>query len=143
MGRAEHSADRSPRRCTLLSFQRPLRLRDGSRRSQRLGPQGGPKRAQKYSTAEAACLGGGPQAAEASLPHLQHMPVKTIDLEVEGLCGQRLAVELDPSLLDQAPPLAAAETKGAGDQPRQVDQPVAVGAVLAEVDLRHLLRRRV
>jgi hypothetical protein len=86
--------------CTLLSFQRPLRLRDGTRRSQRLGPPtGSPKRAKKYSTAEAACLGGGPQAAEASLPHLQHVPVKAIDFAVERLCGQRLAVELDPSLL--------------------------------------------
>src|SRR5689334_14946503 len=65
------------------------------------GRRGSPKRAKKYSTAEAACLGGGLQAAEASLPHLQHMPVKTIDLAVEGLCGQRLAVELDPALLQQ------------------------------------------
>src|SRR5690349_25153834 len=112
MGRAEHSADRSPRRCTLLSFQRPLRsLRRDSPLSTLGAAHGNPRRTKEYSAWPAVCLGGGPKAAEAPLPGLQLASGKAIDLEVEGLRGHRLAVELDPSLLDQAPALAAADSE--------------------------------
>ena len=50
----KHSADQliGSTECTLLSFQRPLRLRDGTRRSQRSGPpEATPRRTEKYSTA--------------------------------------------------------------------------------------------
>src|SRR4051794_37389904 len=102
-----------------------------------------PRRTEEYSTAQAGCLGGGPQAAEAPLAHLQHAPGEAISSEVEGFCGHLLAIELHASLLDQAPSLAAADAEGAGDQARQVDEAVAVGPIIPQVDLRHLLRRRV
>src|SRR5215216_3070089 len=102
--------------CTLLSFQRPLRLVGGTRRPSRTGQTGAwPRGTEKYSGTgpvcpvpsppiEAARLGSAQaQTAEAPLAGLEDLSVELPGRHVEGLGGQRLAVELDAALLEQAP----------------------------------------
>ena len=88
--------------CTLLSFQRPLRLCGGTRRLLRMGRhRANPRRTREYSAAAALCLegsGAGTHAAEAALADLQDAAVQRRRLEVESPGRNRLSVELHAAL---------------------------------------------
>ena len=111
--------------CTLLSFQRPLRLCGGIRRSSRTGqPQGpAPEGRGEYSAAAARLPRRRAKAAEAALADLQDPAIERRRSKIEAVGRDRLAVEPDPSLADQAPGLAGADLEGARDQGRQVNGP--------------------
>src|SRR5688572_20338449 len=82
------------------------------------------------------------EAGETTPADLQNAPRELLGRQVEGVAGERLAVELDGALGDQAPGLAAARAEGSGDQGRQVDRAApeldgrdVVGDLVADVDL--------
>ncbi len=64
--------------CTLLSFQRPLRLFGGFRRPSRMGQAGAcPRGTGKYSAPQPVCLGSiQAQSPEPSLARLQDLAVE-------------------------------------------------------------------
>ena len=83
-----------------------------------------PRRTGEYSAAADVCLGEGSGGAtrrwKAALSNLQDLAVeRRIGSQLEGVGGDRLAVKLDPALLDQAPGLARGSIpKPAADQHR-------------------------
>src|SRR5262245_22166997 len=124
----------------LLSFEGP-RLPDRSVSSLRHNP---PREATaEYSPPRRAPAGRlqinpeargrlhGFQALEAALPDAQNGPVELRCRQVELGALEDAVVEPHSPLLDQPPPLAAAEAEVIGEQSRQVDAPVPL-------DLRHL-----
>jgi ABC-type transport system involved in cytochrome bd biosynthesis fused ATPase/permease subunit len=80
--------------CTLLSFQRPLRLFGGIRRPLRMDQAGAcPRGTGEYSALARVCLGGTQaEAPEAALSRLQDLAVELSGGDVERIRGQRLAV---------------------------------------------------
>ena len=66
--------------CTLLSFQRPLRLerRDFAALHARARHQALPRGTKEYSAAAAVCLDGCAEAAEAALADLQNAAVEVL-----------------------------------------------------------------
>src|ERR1700748_2265526 len=87
-----------PRRCTLLSFQRPLRLRDGTRLSQTPGPRMGPQRATEYSASGRSCLVRVLKFCEPALADLQNPLGQGLYGNVERLRRKLLAAEFYTTL---------------------------------------------
>src|SRR3954467_10174362 len=129
--------------CTLLSFQRPLRLRTTGLVAlhARARHQALPRGTKEYSAVARLCLVTGAEPPEAPLADLQHAAVERCWSQIQRIGRDRLAVELGASLLDQATRLAGADLEGTGHQLRQVDLAAVVAQVGRQVELLDLVGR--